>query len=212
MWVRVVGVTAALLAGCWAAAVQAGQYTEVWNPPEAQQVPKHARNVKPAGKTAMKVTSGSKSHAQVSQKASTASHARDTAKPGYSVARKAGGKISVASSSKPVKGASPHLTSSPTAHSGAIARTAANGKIKTAQAKHPHPHPHPLTVAHAKSQKLATRTAPRVSRQAAPTMDSVIARANASPAHTSATRPAPVMTSATNSPAAESSNLPPILH
>lgn len=41
MWVRAVAVAVAVLG--WAATAQAGQYTEVWNPPEATHPPRHAK-------------------------------------------------------------------------------------------------------------------------------------------------------------------------
>jgi hypothetical protein len=207
MWVRAVGMAVALVAGCCMATAQAAQYTEVWNPPEARQVPKHHKAGKLADAKAVKTASEAKSKRQ------TVAARKDTAdaqakveakvKPGVKVAQKSASRTVVKSAARTVAKTSAKTASTSPAktHLKTAATTAAGQTVKTAQSKSART----LTAAHPNAQKLAAGSA---STQPKLTMNSVGRRAASHPAPS----PAPAMTSATNVPVAETGNLPPILH
>jgi hypothetical protein len=191
MWVRVVGVAAALMTVCCAATVQAAQYTEVWNPPEARQAPRHVKATASAGKPAVKTSSEGNDKQQTAVQKKISAHAQVKPKPGSKVALKFRSKTTAKTASK-----TPTKTPTKTASG-----TAANRKVKMVQSKGART----LTTAHAESQKPAARSAPS---QPALTMDSPAAHPATRPAPT----PATVMTGAADGPTTSSGGLPPILH
>jgi hypothetical protein len=209
MWLRAFGVAVALMAGCWAATVQAEQYVEVWNPPEVRQAPRHTKAVTPVGKRAVKTGSGSnrtKTQTLAGKHARGAAVAQKKAMPGAKLAQKSGGKAAVKFAGRETARSSSMASASK--HLKTAASTGTNGKIKTAETKSTRK----MTAARPKQQKLATRRAPA---QPALTMDKLVSRASTvstrSPAAPVAPV-APVITSAANSSVAGGGNLPPILH
>jgi hypothetical protein len=206
MWLRVFGIAVALTAGCWAATVQAGQYVEVWNPPEARHAAKHTRTVTPAGKRAVKTASSSKrnkTQTLAEKNAHGAAVAQNKAKSGSKLAQKSGSKSAVKSAGRETAKSSSMASAS--SHQKIAANTGTNAKIKTAPTKSTRT----MTAAHSKPQKLATTRAPA---QPALTMDKLVSRASTVSTRSPAAQTAPVMTSAANGPAAGGGNLPPILH
>jgi hypothetical protein len=199
MGLRVFGVAVALAGGCWTATAHAGQYVEVWNPPEAQHAPKHAK-VTPVGKRDVKAVShskGNKTQTLAGRKTHGVAVARNKTNPSSKVAQKSAGGTAVKSAGRAAAGSSAHLKTA--------AKTGGNGKITTAQAKSAHT----LTASRSKPQKLATRPAPA---QSTLTMDKLVSRASSGSTRSTAPQTAPVMTSAANSPGGGGGNLPPILH
>lgn len=204
MWVRAVGVAVALVAGCCAATVQAAQYAEVWNPPEAQHAPKHARVVTPASRKSVKAASHAKGKQQTAAAKKGPAQAQGKSKPGAvhmqaKVSAKPGVKVAQKSAGKTTS------TSAHTTHLKTAASTPAHGDIKMARSKGAHT----LAAARANPQTLAARPAPAHPAQ---TMASVSTRTSTQPTPQAADHVPSMLTSATVRSADESSSLPPILH
>jgi hypothetical protein len=201
MWVRAVGVAIVWVAGCCATLAQAAQYTEVWNPPEAQHAPKHNRAAKPASKKAVKTTSRGKGKQQLTAAKKGVAQKQANVKPGVGV------KVTQKSVGK--RGAKMASTSARTTHLKTAANSSARGPIKTAGAKSADA----LTAAHARSQTLAATpaTAHPVSTTGSTSMRAAIQRVPQA-TNRAARQAAPALASASARPVDESSSLPPILH
>ncbi|WP_144150717.1 hypothetical protein [Paraburkholderia sp. BCC1885] len=195
MWVRAVAVAVAVV--CCAGAVQAGQYAEVWNPPEARHAPKKIK-VHAAVPAATRVAGKSVAGGGKGKQGKAASvHAARQAKPHTRLAAKgapAGKTVKMArgkgAPGKPVKmahAAGAKKAAVTTAHSGVTG--------------------HAQMAMRPESQKLASK--------AAPSTRPASAMASAAP-RTAPVQPAATMANATASPATNSAagggNLPPILH
>jgi hypothetical protein len=203
MWVRAVAV--AVVMACAAGAVKAGQYQEVWNPPEAQHAVK-------AGKGHEAQGAGAKPAAR------------------KLVAKRASGKVSTARPRKVAAKTTLHAARQTKPHARLMAKGAAAGKpgkpmkvahaaprlkgMHVAQVKPKAAHPgaagHVQTAAlHAKPQNVASRPA---SMQPATAMATPAPGAMTAPTHTTAAMANTTPPATAANTAAGSGNLPPILH
>lgn len=192
MWVRAVAVAVVAVAcGVATAQAQAAQYSEVWNPPEAEHPVKRAK-----GRTAVPVDAR-KVAAKGAPRKKVASV---RAAPGTKthLARQATPHVRVAAAG--VSGRSAHASTVKMAGT----RSVSSRPLKVARSSSGHVQMaavHPKATQR-KQQKIAAKP---VSTQPAPAMVSVAPRP--APAQPDAT-----MASTAARPVAQSSNLPPILH